>query len=236
MNLRKKIRIGEMLVQNRLITERQLDVALETQKKSGRKLGDTLIELGYVSSLQLLECLAKQLEIPYIDLQHYQYDETTVRLLPETYARRYRAILLDATEDSYLVCMADPTNLFACDELAKILKRPIQIGVGRESDLLRTLDKVYRRTEEIVTIAEELGEELSQGGVNLADLLPDSQLEDAPVVRLLRSLFEDAVQVGASDIHIEPNEKVLRIRQRIDGMLHEQVMKEKRLPERWSPA
>ncbi|MCA1797739.1 MAG: GspE/PulE family protein, partial [Geobacteraceae bacterium] len=96
-------------------------------------------------------------------------------------------------------------------------------------DLLRALDNVYRRTDEIENIAEELGEELSQTDFNIAELLPDSQLEDAPVVRLLQTLFEDAVQVGASDIHIEPDENVLRIRQRIDGVLQEQTMKEKRI-------
>jgi MSHA biogenesis protein MshE len=125
--------------------------------------------------------------------------------------------------------MAEPTDIYAFDELTRILNRPIRQGVVRESDLLRTIDKIYRRTDEIVNIAGELGAELSQGGVNLADLLPAAELEDAPVVRLLRSLFEDAVQIGASDIHIEPDENVLRIRQRIDGILHEQVMSEKRI-------
>jgi len=227
MNVRKKIRIGELLVSNRLISEEQLQTALAAQKKQGTKLGDTLVELGFITSKGLLECLASQLQIPYIDLQHYRYQEETVRLLPETYARRFRAILLDAARDPVLIGMADPTDIYAFDEIAKILGRPIRLGVVRESDLLRTVDIVYRRTDEIINLAGELSEELSHG-VNLADLLPATELEDAPVVRLLRTLFEDAVQVGASDIHIEPDEKVLRIRQRIDGVLHEQVMGEKR--------
>ena len=227
MNVRKKIRIGELLVSNRLITEEQLQTALTAQKKQGTKLGDTLVELGFITSKGLLECLASQLQIPYIDLQHYRYQEETVRLLPETYARRFRALLLDAGRDPVLVGMADPTDIYAFDEIAKILGRPLRLGVVRESDLLRTVDIVYRRTDEIINLAGELSEELGHG-VNLADLLPATELEDAPVVRLLRTLFEDAVQVGASDIHIEPDEKVLRIRQRIDGVLHEQVMGEKR--------
>ena len=229
MSIRQKIRIGDLLVQNGIISEKQLETALATQKKTGTKLGNTLIELGYVSSQRFLEFLGEQLRIPYVDLKLYQYKAETVRLLPETYSRRYRAIILAEAPDHLLVGMADPTDIFAYDELVKILKRPVKLAVVRETDLLRTIDSVYRRTDEIVNIAEELGEELSQGDVNLADLLPDSQLEDAPVVRLLRSLFEDAVQVGASDIHIEPDEKVLRIRQRIDGVLQEQVMKEKRI-------
>ncbi|MDW7645050.1 MAG: GspE/PulE family protein [Desulfuromonadales bacterium] len=229
MSIRQKIRIGDLLVQNGIISEKQLETALATQKKTGTKLGNTLIELGYVSSQRFLEFLGEQLRIPYVDLKFYQYKAEIVRLLPETFSRRYRAIVLAEAPDHLLVGMADPTDIFAYDELVKILKRPVKLAVVRETDLLRTIDSVYRRTDEIVNIAEELGEELSQGDVNLADLLPDSQLEDAPVVRLLRSLFEDAVQVGASDIHIEPDEKVLRIRQRIDGVLQEQVMKEKRI-------
>ena len=226
---RKKIRIGDLLVQNGIITEQQLETALAAQKKTGAKLGNTLIELGYLTTMRFLEFLAEQLRIPYIDLKHYKYSPETVALLPETYARRFRAVPLDDSQDRLLVGMADPTDLYAFDELSRILKRPLRLAVVRETDLLRTIDTVFRRTDEIANIAEELGEELSQGDFNLAELLPDSQLEDAPVVRLLRSLFEDAVQIGASDIHIEPDEKVLRIRQRIDGVLQEQVMKEKRI-------
>ena len=229
MSVRKKIRIGDLLVQNSIITDEQLNTALSTQKKTGNKLGNTLIELGYLTSEQFCKFLGEQLRIPFVDLRHYQYDPEVVRLLPETYARRFRSLVLADKTSKLLVGMADPTDIYAYDELAKILKRPIDLAIVREADLLRTVDVVYRRTKEIVNIAEELGEELSQGDLNLAELLPNSQLEDAPVVRLLRTLFEDAVQMGASDIHIEPDERVLRIRQRIDGVLHEQEMKEKRI-------
>jgi MSHA biogenesis protein MshE len=105
----------------------------------------------------------------------------------------------------------------------------VRLAVVGEDELLETVDRIYRRTDEISNIAEELDEELSEGGIDLESLLSGSDVEDAPVVRLLRSLFEDAVQIGASDIHIEPDETVLRIRQRVDGLLHEQVMKEKRI-------
>jgi MSHA biogenesis protein MshE len=229
MKVPKKIRLGELLVQNHLITEKQLETALDQQKKKRNKLGNTLVELGYVTSYDILECIATQLKIPCINLQHYKYRPEVARLLPETYARRFRALVLDDSQPQLLVGMVEPTDIYAIDELTKILNRPIRLGVVRESDLLQAIDKIYRRTDEIVNIAGELGDELARGGVNLADLLPAAELEDAPVVRLLRSLFEDAVQIGASDIHIEPDENALRIRQRIDGMLHEQVMGEKRI-------
>ena len=227
--VRQKIRIGDLLVQHGVITEDQLLSALARQKKTGGKLGNTLVEMGLVSSLQFHEFLANQLNLPFIDLKHYSYDADTVRLLPETAARRFRAIVLSQDGPQLLVGLADATDLHAYDELSRILKKPLRLAVVYESELLRILDIVYRRTQEIVSLAEELGEELSQGDSTLEQLLTTADVEDAPVVRLLRSLFEDAVQIGASDIHIEPDEKVLRIRQRIDGVLHEQVMKEKRI-------
>lgn len=226
---RKKIRIGDLMVRRGVITEEQLMQALAAQKKTGGKLGNTLIELNLVTSQQFHEFLASQLNLPYIDLKHYNYKPDTVRLMPETAARRFRGIALAMEGERMLVGLADPTDLHAYDELAKILKRSINLAVVNEAELLKVLDIVYRRTKEIVSIAEELGEELSLGDSNLDLLLAEADVEDAPVVRLLRSLFEDAIQVGASDIHIEPDEKVLRIRQRIDGILHEQVMKEKRI-------
>jgi MSHA biogenesis protein MshE len=226
---RKKIRIGELLVNNGIITEEQLMSALASQKKSGGKLGNTLVELGLLTSQQFHEFLASQLNLSFIDLKHYNYSPETVRLLPETSARRFRAMVLNDEESHVLVGVADPTDLYVYDELTKILKKPVRLAVVYESELLKALDTVYRRTQEIVNIAEELGEELSQGDANLEQLLTETDVEDAPVVRLLKSLFEDAVQVGASDIHIEPDEKVLRIRQRVDGVLHEQVMKERRI-------
>ncbi len=226
---RKKIRIGDLLVEHKIISEAQLTTALQEQKKSGHKLGRTLIELGFISEDRLLEFLSRQLQLPFINLATYKFDPETVRLIPEAIARRYRAITLDASQDTVLVAMADPTDIFGYDELAKILKRPIRIAVVRESSLLKTIDSVYRRTEEISTLAEELSEELSETDFDLDDLLQSGDVTEAPVVKLLQSIFEDAIQIGASDIHIEPDEHVLRIRQRVDGVLHEQVMKEKRI-------
>ncbi|MBS1220296.1 MAG: biosis protein MshE [Proteobacteria bacterium] len=228
MSSRKKVRIGDLLVENKIISEGQLGTALTEQKKTGRRLGRTLIELGYIDEDRLLIFLSQQLNIPNIDLRTYKFNPDTVRLLPETHARRYRAIVLDDKPDALLVGMADPGDIFGFDELTRILKRPITQAVVRESDLLRTIDVVYRRTAEITTLAEELGQELSEHDFDLAQLV-QSEDTDAPVFKLLQTLFKDAVQVGASDIHIEPDEKVLRIRMRVDGVLQEQIMNEKRV-------
>ncbi|MFU8837661.1 MAG: GspE/PulE family protein [Thiohalomonadaceae bacterium] len=226
---RKKIRIGDLLVEHKIISEAQLGQALTEQKRSGHKLGRTLIELSIISEDQLLQFLSRQLQLPFIDLKHYKYNAETVRRVPETLARRYRAIALEDSGDTPLVGMADPTDIFAYDELSKILKNDLRLAVVREADLLRTIDLVYRKTEEISSLAEELSEELSDSDISIEQMLQGADVSDAPVVKLLQSLFEDAVQIGASDIHIEPDEHVLRIRQRIDGVLQEQVMKEKRI-------
>lgn len=226
---RKKIRIGDLLVEHKVISENQLVQALAEHKRSGHKLGRTLIELGFISEDQLLEFLSRQLQIPYIDLKHYKYKPDTVRLVPETTARRCRCIALDDSHESILIGMADPTDIFAYDELTRVLKKPIRQAVVREAELLRTIDSVYRKTEEISSLAEELSEELSDTDFDIEQLLQSSDVSEAPVVKLLQSIFEDAVQVGASDIHIEPDEHVLRIRQRIDGVLNEQEMKERRI-------
>ncbi|WP_376695290.1 GspE/PulE family protein [Wenzhouxiangella sp. EGI_FJ10305] len=231
-NLRKprqKIRLGDLLVQHKVISERQLQEALGEQKRSGHKLGRVLVQLGHVTEDDLLDFLGRQLDIPVIDLKHYNFKPQTVRLLPETHARRYRAIVLSEDKDKLTVGMADPTDIFGYDALRSILKKPVDLVLVRESDLLRTIDIVYRRTEEISSLAEELGEELSGSDYDISQLEDDEGQVDAPVIKLLRSMFEDAVQIGASDIHIEPDESVLRIRQRVDGELQEQIIEGRRV-------
>ncbi|RFA28285.1 MSHA biogenesis protein MshE [Alkalilimnicola ehrlichii] len=227
--MQKKIRIGDLLIQHRVITEQQLKAALAEQKRSGRKLGKTLIDLGYLSEDALLDFLSRQLAIPFIDLKTFQLDPATARRLPETHARRFRTLILKETEAEFLVGMADPTDIFAFDELTRILPKPVREAVVREADLLASIDRIYRRTKEINNLAEELDEEIGEDDFDLAQLAADTESANAPVVKLLQTLFEDAVQVQASDIHIEPDENVLRVRQRVDGVLQEHVMKEKRI-------
>lgn len=225
MAFQKKIRLGDLLVEKGLITDDQLKLALDEQKKLGKKLGNTLVELGMIDEDSILNLLSGQLGLPLIDLTNYGYKEEVVRVLSESIARRYRAIVLEDRANDYLVGMADPTDLYALDEIQAKLPKTVSQAIVREADLLKTFDIVYRRTEEISALAEELGQELSSGAEELSNLL-QSEMTDAPVAKLLQSIFEDAVQVGASDIHIEPDRAEIRVRQRIDGVLHEQVMKE----------
>ncbi|PAV48541.1 MSHA biogenesis protein MshE [Pseudomonas sp. HAR-UPW-AIA-41] len=224
----RKVRIGDLLVQAGLISELQLQQALQEQKRTGSKLGRAVIDMGLVSEVKLLTALSEQLQIPFIELRHFKFDQNLVQSLPEAVARRFRAIVLTREGGGLLVGMSDPLDLFALDEMERILKTRVLPAVVREAELLATLDLVYRRTSEIASIAGELEGELQDSDFDLSKLGADNTSE-APVVRLLQTLFEDAVQMKASDIHIEPDEGVVRIRQRIDGVLSEQVMKEARV-------
>jgi MSHA biogenesis protein MshE len=224
----EKIRLGEILLQQKLLTEDKLKTALDEQKRSGRKLGRIFIDAGFVTEEQIGSALARQLQVPYINLKHFNIRPEVATRLPETLARRFRAIVLEDTGVFYRVGMADPTDLFAYDEINRVLKRDIQLAVVAESLLLQTVDRVYRRTEEISGLALELGEELGET-TDFAALGLTPGAEDAPVVKLLQSVFEDAVQVRASDIHIEPQENKVLIRFRIDGVLHVQAEAESKI-------
>ena len=218
----EKIRIGSLLVQDKLISEEQLSLALEQQKRSGRKLGRVLIENGFATEEAISEALAKQLRIPYLNLKFYNINLAVARMLPEMQARRFRALLLEDRGSTYLVAMADPTDLFAFDEIARLLKRDIELVLVNENQVLDTIDRIYRRTEQITDLARELGADMAEA-VDFGELSIEPGAEDAPVVKLLQTMFEDATQVNASDVHIEPQESVLQIRFRIDGLLQLQT-------------
>ena len=229
MNLRRKVRLGDLLIEAKLISQSQLEQALVEQKKTGQKLGKVLIADGYLTEDQMLDALSQQLKIPFVDLLHYKFNPDIIKLIPEIQSRRFRAVALSADNSGVVVGMADPTNIFAYDELSRVLNKPIKLAVVREIDLLKTIDTVYRKTEQINGFAEQLNEELTDSDIDLGALLADADVADAPVVKLLASLFEDAIQINASDIHIEPDEKVIRIRQRVDGVLQEHTMDEVRI-------
>ena len=219
----EKFRLGEILVQQNLLSQEQLQQALDEQKKTGRKLGRVFVDKGFVTEEQISEAIARQINAPYINLKYFNIKPAIVRLLPEAQARRFRALVLEERDNAIRVGFADPTDLFAYDEVARILKREIELAVVTESQLLETVDRVYQRTEEITGLAKELTADLGEGIVDLGALALTPGLEEAPVVKLLQSVFEAATQVRASDIHIEPQERSLVIRFRIDGVMHVQT-------------
>ncbi len=140
----EKIRLGDLLVQQKIISQEQLKFALdEQQQKSGRKLGRVLVDNGFVSEDQISEALARQLNIPFINLKYYNVNLEIIRRLSESQARRFRALALEERNEVLLVGMADPTDLLAFDELKRIFNRDIDLAVVTEGQLLETIDRTY---------------------------------------------------------------------------------------------
>lgn len=227
--LLKKVRLGDLLIEKNVITQKQLEDALTEQKTNRQRLGKLLVSLGYVDEKQLLILLAEQLQIEFIDLVRFKINTEVVNQLSEMNARRFRALVIGETDKHYLVVMADPTDLDKYDQLQEKLNKPIKVCVAIESEILANIDNLYRSDSEISTLAEELEDELSEDSFDLPGLNENVSNEEAPVAKLLQTIFDQAIQMKASDIHIEPDASVLRVRMRVDGQLQEQIIKETRI-------
>ncbi|HIF9076547.1 TPA: GspE/PulE family protein [Photobacterium damselae] len=228
MSLRLRKRLGDLLVEENIIAQSELEQALAEQHNTGRKLGDTLISMGFISEQQMLEFLSRQLGIPLVNLSRIKIDSDAVSLLSEVHARRLRALAIGRNGDTVRVAMSDPADLTAQEAVYDQLHGyQVELVIASETQLLAAFDRYYRRTKEIASFAEQLkAEHQVQNPFSFGfDEAVDN--DEVTVVKLINTLFEDAIQVGASDIHIEPDEDVLRIRQRIDGVLHETVLQEK---------
>lgn len=221
--------MGDLLIDKKLISQEQFEVALAEQKKSGHKLGQVLVEKGFLTEEAMLQTLAEQRNLPYVDISTFELDPDLVRRLPEIDARRYHALVLKETTEGLLVGMGDPDNIFHHDALVAILKQPVQVAAVKQSDLLQQIDQIYQRGEQLQALVTEVGEDLGEHAFDLDKLITGSSTSDAPVVRLIQTMFESTVSADATDIHIEPGENILRIRRRIDGMLFEQIVDDKRI-------
>lgn len=220
----EKIRLGDLLIQQGLLSDEQLRFALDEQKRSGRKLGRIVVDSAFVTEEAISQALARQLRIPFVDFKRFNPQPDLIRLLPEAIARRFRAIVLSEIDGRLRVGFVDPTDLQAYDEVARVLRRDIDLAVVSEGQLLALIDRVYRRTEEISGLARELKEEIGDTPIEFGDMFGSATgAEEAPVVKLLQTVFDEALRVRASDVHIEPQERSLRIRFRIDGVLHVQT-------------
>lgn len=221
-----KPRFGESLIQHKLISPADLEEVLKKQKAEGGKLSRLLVEMGYLDEEVLSDFMAKQLNIPLMDLKKQVLDPEIIRKLPEALSRRYQAILLEENEEYFLLGMVDPQDIIAIDELTHYLERPVKLVLVHEKDWTFVMNSIYLHTEKISAYAKELSAEVGpHESINISEAnMQDAY--DAPVTKLLQSLFHDAVQMRASDIHIEPDENSLRIRQRIDGVLQENIIHE----------
>jgi MSHA biogenesis protein MshE len=223
----KTLLLGAALLQHGLVTQEKLDEALAENKRTGRMLGRVLLDMGIVTEEQIARAMSTQLGVPYVDLRRYEINPDTVKKLTEVQARRFRAVILEERSDTFVVGMVDPTDLRAQDELSLALKRPIEVAMITNDQLVHTIDRVYRRTEQITEYAREVERDIEV--VDLNAMSAQITDEDAPVVRLLQTVFDDAAKAHASDIHIEPQEKKLIVRFRIDGVLHVQAEADPRI-------
>jgi MSHA biogenesis protein MshE len=226
---KEKSIIGKILLDQGIISQQQLDIALAEQRSSNKKLGQILIDLRFIDESYLIKLLSKQMQLPSIDLKNYSIDADAMHLLSESDARRLHALVLNKDEYGLLVGMVDPSDVLGYDELERLLQQSIHIAIISQSNLDRAIDVNYRHKLEISSLSEQLSVEIGDSNYDMDQLAISSSQEDAPVVRLLQSIFEDAAQVGASDVHIEPDEHVLRLRLRIDGMLHEQILQQTKI-------
>jgi len=223
------IRIGDYLLEKKLINQEQLDEALVQQKLTKRRLGFILVEQGIIDEDQLLNFLSEQLNIEYVDLTKFSLDPDIVNIIPEIQARRFRVIALEDNDGLLRIGMTDPTDVYAFDELVRLLKRPFMTAIVKESALLKAIDKLYRHTKKIMDLAVEVDQQLGNENDQQALLATDSENPDAPLIQLLNTMLEDAVNIKVSDIHIEPERDKTRIRFRIDGILQEQPSASTRL-------
>jgi MSHA biogenesis protein MshE len=227
----KTEQLGTALIKHGFLTQARLNEALEEQKRTGRMLGRVLIENNYVTEEQIGRVIADQQGLPFIDLRRFEVISEVVRVLTEVQARRFKALVLEDREDSYLVGFTDPSNLRAQDELSALVGRPIYVAVISGEQFSKTADRIYRKTDQLDEYANEAKRELERdsGVVDLNQLKFSIDDLDAPVVKFLQTIFDEAVQMRASDIHIEPEETKLIVRFRIDGQLHEQVQTDLRI-------
>jgi len=218
-------RLGEMLVKSKLITEDQLKKALGQQSTAGGRLGSNLVKLGFLTEEDITSFLSKQYGVPSINLAHFEIDQSVIKLVPAEIAQKHMVIPINRKGSVLTVAMADPSNIFAIDDIKFLSGFKVEPVVAAETSIKNAINKHYDSAglvkdilqgyddREVATVEE--GDE----GPDVGDL--QRATEDAPVVKLVNLILSDAIKKGASDIHIEPYEKSFRVRYRIDGVLYD---------------
>ncbi len=212
---RKSKQLGQILIEQGFITPEQLDQALEEHRRTPKSLGRTLIDMGMIKEGDLVRALAEQVGLEFVDLSEYSVDPTATTLLPEALARRYRAIPIGERDGKLLVAMSDPANVYALDDIRTITNRDVQPLVATAADVEQAIQKFAGMDGQVEALASVASEALDE------EEHLEAALEDAPIVKLVNAIMTQAVGDRASDVHIEPAEKNVRIRFRVDGVLHE---------------
>jgi type IV pilus assembly protein PilB len=222
------MRLGDFLLKERKITEEKLQHALEVQKKEPGKLGSVLIRLGHVTEEDIAQVLSKQFGYPSINLSKFEIDVKVIELIKPDIARKHVVIPIHRIGSNLTLAMADPSNLFVQEEIRFSTNLRIQAVIAPESSILEAIDKYYGSSTGIeaqkfldeIELSEDSNVEVLE--MKDDDISTDGDIdEDAPAIKLVNLIFNDAIIKGASDIHFEPYEKEFRVRLRIDGILHE---------------
>ena len=219
-------RLGELLVREKLISLVQLRQAQDEQNRSGQNLGYTLAKLGFISDQEITNFLSQQYRVPTINLDEYEIDADILKLVSKEQCEKHRVIPVSRAGASLIVAMADPTNLNAIDDLKFLTGYNIEPVIASETAIMTAVDRYYNAGpsyEEVMAGFDESEIEFTGEEEDLNVLELEKASEDAPVVRLVNMVLLNAIKKGASDIHIEPYEKKLRIRYRIDGVLVEEM-------------
>ena len=221
-------RLGEILIKESLITSDQLRQALEHQKANGGRLGTCLMKLGFISDDEITGVLSRQYGVPSINLKFYEVDASVIKLIPQDTAVRYQIVPLSRVGSTLTIAMTDPTNVFAMDDIKFMTGFNVEPVVASETAIAEAISKFYGEVqsgEELDKVMKDLSAEdaadlelaSEEQETNLADL--ERAAEEAPIIKLVNLIMTDAVKRGASDIHVEPYEKEVRVRLRIDGIL-----------------
>jgi type IV pilus assembly protein PilB len=221
-------RLGEILIKESLITSDQLRQAMDHQKANGGRLGTCLMKLGFISDDEITGVLSRQYGIPSINLKYYEVDASVIKLIPQDTAVRYQIVPLSRVGSTLTIAMTDPTNVFAMDDIKFMTGFNVEPVVASETAITEAIAKFYGEVhseEELSKVMKDLtGEEnadlelaAEEQEMNLAEL--EKAAEEAPIIKLVNLILTDAVKRGASDIHIEPYEKEVRVRFRVDGIL-----------------
>ncbi len=219
--------IGQLLINSGLITEKQLETALKEQQSSqGEKLGSIFIRLGFLDESKLVNFLGKQFNLPTIDLTNYEIDPHIKDLIPGETARKYKLIPIDKFGNILTLAVSDPSDYDALQDIRFITNCEVESIIAPESQIMETLDKYYEKENELTEVLDNLEETAmevieDQEDVDVGKL--ENLSEDAPIIKLVNNIITNAIVRGASDIHIEPYEKSMRIRYRVDGVLFEEL-------------
>jgi len=227
------MKLGELLIKENLITEEKLDKALEEQNTHGGRLGTNLVKLGFVSEKQLVSALSKQHNVPGIDLNTVDIDENVLKIVPATVATKYELVPISRVGKMLTVAMVNPDDIFALEDIKFSTGFEVQPVIASENSIRNALEKYYEGQDLLQEVEKEIeagmeddveivGEEEKEQEEEMSDLA--SQVDSGPIVKLVNTIISNGVSAGASDVHIEPYDKELRIRFRVDGILRE-VMK-----------